>query len=92
MSNEALNMQIKEFEENLKFLPEVVTEFSDVAEFRKVKNLAIITLFTKTNGDIWRCELLHKDLRISATVTIDAAYPEIPPIFKLEQVLTKPTD
>jgi|688.fasta_scaffold2481762_1 hypothetical protein len=86
-------MQIKEFEENLKFLPVVEEQFSDVAEFRKeMHHLAIITLFTKTNENIWRCELQHKDLKISAAITIDAAYPEIPPIFKLEQVRTKRTD
>ena len=49
-----------------------------------MQHLATITLFTKTNENMWRCELKHKDLKISAIVTIDAAYPEIPPIFKLE--------
>ena len=56
-----------------------------------MQHLATITLFTKTNENMWRCEFKHKDLKISAIITIDAAYPEIPPIFKLEEVLTKAT-
>ena len=48
---------------------------------------AKITKFIKANENAWRCEIKGSglDFTVSALITLDQAYPEIPPIFALDK-------
>jgi len=83
VSHEALNLQIAALVGTRK-LPD---EIKDAIESKFCKQLeSKISKFIKTNDKQWRCEIEKESLAclISASIVLDEAYPEVPPIFKLD--------
>jgi hypothetical protein len=79
VSHEALNLQIAALVGTRK-LPD---EIKDAIESKFCKQLeSKISKFIKTNDKQWRCEIEKESLAclISASIVLDEAYPEVPPI------------